>query len=621
VLRRINRFRKFETNETGARLLLVAPVALVALVACVLAWRERGSFAAGDWMGYAVVVALVVAAVLLSARARRPSPPLLAAVVLLLGLAAWDAVSITWSPVPSAARDEALLVALYALVLLLPSLTLVAGGRRAGALVVVAGLGVVAVATALALLLEAHPGEEAPGGRLVFPISYVNGQAAFFLAGFWPALAFAARRDEVAAIRVAALGAAEAFLAGWLLTQSKGGLVGLAVSAVVVLAVAADRVRLLLPTAAAAAVVGVAYRPLTAPFRASESGLDDAVHSASRAMLVCVVVALVVGLAYVALDRRVSFGARGRRAANVALAAAAVLAVVGGVAAFFVAVDKPGRYVERKWASFKSLPDTKHGSSHLATLGSNRYDFWRVELDEFVDHPVAGDGARGFWPAYLLHRRSGESPRRGHSLFLDVLSETGLVGLFLLVGGLGAALVATLRGARSLLGAALLGTGVYWVVHSAVDWVWTLPAVGLPFFLLVGIGAATGNRPYLPSRAAVAAGVAALVVAVLGFAPPWLSARYTEQALQGAGDPSAALGRARRLDPLSTDPLLAEATLASSPENIAPLRSAVAKEPRRSDLHFLLARAYAEAGRTAASRRELLLARRLDPHNRSLTLP
>jgi Flp pilus assembly protein TadD len=111
-----------------------------------------------------------------------------------------------------------------------------------------------------------------------------------------------------------------------------------------------------------------------------------------------------------------------------------------------------------------------------------------------------------------------------------------------------------------------------------------------------------------------------VVLAVLGFAPPWLSARYTEQALQGADDPSAALSRARRLDPLSTDPLLAEATLAPSPANIPPLRSAAAKEPRRSDLHFLLARAYAEAGRTAAARHELLLARRLDPRNRSLTL-
>jgi hypothetical protein len=620
LVRGINRIRKFENNEVLARVLLVLPVALVALVSCVLAWRERGSFAPGDWMGYGALIALVVAVVLLGARARGPSTPLLVGVSLLLGLAVWDAISIAWSPVPSAARDEALLVALYALVLVLPSLTLPAGGRRAAALVVVAGLALVAVGAALALLLEAHPGDDAPGGRLVFPISYVNGQAAFFLAGFWPALAFAARREETAAIRVAALGAAEAFLAGWLLTQSKGGLVGLGASAVVVVAVAADRLRLLVPGVVAAAVVAAAYRPLTAPFRASDDGLDDAVHSASRTMLVCVAVAVAVGVAYVAIDRRVSLGARVRRAGNVALVALVVLAVVGGVAAFFATVDKPGRYVERKWASFKRLPDTEQGSSHLATLGSNRYDFWRVELDEFAGHPVAGIGARGFWPAYLLHRRSDESPRRGHSVFLDVLSETGFIGLLLLVGGLGGALLAALRGARSLLGAALLGTGVYWIVHAGVDWIWTLPAVGLPFFLLLGIGGATGERPYLPSRASVAAGIAAVLLAVLAFAPPWLSARYTEQALQGSGDPTAALRRARRLDPLSTDPLVAQATLASSPGDISPLLRAVEKEPRRSDLHLLLARAYSRAGRDADARRELLAARRLDPHSRSLTL-
>ena len=111
-----------------------------------------------------------------------------------------------------------------------------------------------------------------------------------------------------------------------------------------------------------------------------------------------------------------------------------------------------------------------------------------------------------------------------------------------------------------------------------------------------------------------------MLLAVLAFAPPWLSARYTEQALRSSSDSSAALRRARRLDPLSIDPLVAEATLASSPGDIAPLRRAVDKEPRRSDLHLLLARAYKKAGREDDARRELLAARRLDPSDSSLTL-
>ena len=28
------------------------------------------------------------------------------------------------------------------------------------------------------------------------------------------------------------------------------------------------------------------------------------------------------------------------------------------------------------------------------TIGSNRYDFWRVAVHEFAHHPVAGIGAR-----------------------------------------------------------------------------------------------------------------------------------------------------------------------------------------------------------------------------------
>src|SRR5205085_1524736 len=94
-------------------------------------------------------------------------------------------------------------------------------------------------------------------------------------------------------------------------------------------------------------------------------------------------------------------------------------------------------------------------ATHLVQVGSNRYDSWRVALDEFAHHPLLGIGSRGFGTAYLQHRRTDENPTRSLSIELDTLSETGLVGFALLLAALGIPLLLALRRARvELAGAA-----------------------------------------------------------------------------------------------------------------------------------------------------------------------
>jgi fermentation-respiration switch protein FrsA (DUF1100 family) len=168
---------------------------------------------------------------------------------------------------------------------------------------------------------------------------------------------------------------------------------------------------------------------------------------------------------------------------------------------------------------------------------------------------------------------------------------------------------------RSVVGGGILGAGAYFAVHTGVDWVWTIPEVGLPAFALLGIGASRGGGGTLTARVAVAAGAVALALAVLAFAPPWLSRRFVDRAYTAGAASRAAdeLRWARRLDPLSTDPLVAEAVLARPPADIAPLERAVGKEPRRADLHSLLGNAYLAAGRKAAARREFRAALRIYP--------
>lgn len=585
--------------------------------ACLAAWHDYGSVNAPDWLPYAIVVALVVAAISLSGAALAPELLAGAGVAALVLLAAWVGISARWSAAPSLARDEALLTALYALALLLPLLTIGSVAERLGAAaVVVAGLGALAVATELRLRYGSHPDTLYVYGRLDFPVSYPNANAAFFLVGFWPAIGLAARRAWPVVARAVALAAATALLADWLLTQSKGGGIALAVSAVVFFALCPARLRALPPTLVAAALVGAAYRPLTAPYRASSADLADTIRHAGTVSLLLVAVAAAVGLVYAALDRRVVVSARAHRVLSFVALLALVAALLGGAGAFAATVDRPGHFLADKWRSFKTLPSTHEGSSHLFSLGSNRYDFWRVALHTFEHHPLGGVGGRGFAAVYLQEGRSVETPQRAHSLELDELSETGIVGFGLLALGLGLPLVVALaRARRSPLRAALAAAGVYWLVHSTVDWTWTFPALSLPALLLIGVAAVPERGRPLRPLAAVPVGAAAAALAVLAFAPPWLSDRYTNLAYAHPAQAASDLRRARWLDPLSTAPYEAEAALAKPPADIPPLRTAVRKEPRQIDLRYQLGLAYLRAGRKAAAARQLEAALRLDPRS------
>jgi hypothetical protein len=593
----------------------VLPTAV--LVGCVwtLAWETLGSFDIVDWLPYSVGSGLVLATVLLSGGTSRPHWRAWGAAVLLLGLAAWTAISLDWSPAPSLARDESLLVAFYTVAVVVPLVTLrVAADRLAAASLVTIGLGSLALAAAVDVRFAVHPENLFVDGRLAFPVTYPNALAAIFLVGFWPSIGLAAEARLPAIVRAGALGGAVAMLSALLLAQSKGGAIALVVSGLIFFAVCPRRLRALVPTLIVVALVGSQGSALTESYRASRAELISAMRHAGAVAAVLTGIAAVICLAYAVLDGRISISARVRRVAAKLIAVAVVAALAGGIASFLVTVNRPGHFFARQWRSFKHVPTNETASTHFAALGSNRYDFWRVALDEFSDHPAAGIGARGFYSVYLVERRSSETPQRAHSLELDALSETGIVGFVLLLGSGGLLFASLWPGARvSLVGAGLLAAFAYFAVHTAVDWVWTIPEVGLPAFVLAGIGASAESRGLLRARAAIPAGVAVLALSLAGFAPPWLSARFVDRAYDAGTVLNARneLRWARRLDPLSTDPYVAEAELARSPADIPPLERAVDKEPRREDLRYLLGTAYLRAGRKADARAQLREALRL----------
>jgi hypothetical protein len=581
----------------------VLPTAILAAAAWALTWLATGSMDAADWLPYAFLAGLLVVVVLVTGAAARPGRLEVAGLSALVGLAVWEAISAAWSAVPSLARDDGLLTLFYALALVVPLVTLRTNGDRlfaAGA--IAAEAGALAVATALELRFGGNQADHFYSGRLSFPISYPNAQAAAFLVGFWPAVVLAAQRWRSVWTRGFALAAATAISSGWLTAQSKGGVLAIGVSAVLVFAVSPLRLRLAVPTLVAAGLTAAAYGPLTEPFRSSgDTELVADVRRTGTTILLLTVAGAVAGVIYALADRRLRLGARAHRAVAITALVATLAAAVAGAAVVFARVN-----LQQQWREFKSAP-TNAASSHLLQLGSYRYDIWRVAWKEFEDHPVAGIGSRGFAVAYLEKRHSPDTPVRAHSFELDALSELGIVGFLLVLAALVPLLVPIVAGtlARDAAATAAFGGAAYWLAHASVDWLWTVPACGLPFFLLLGLGGPRGERVIVGRRPALALAAAVAVVGLLAFVPPWLSARLTVRG-QTAW--------AKRLDPLSVDPYVAQAARSPTPQGaIDQLRSAVRKEPRVVELRFALASAYRRAGEKQAARAELLQAKRLDP--------
>jgi hypothetical protein len=596
------------------------PTAAVAALAAVLAWREQGSISSKDWVNYAVPIALILAAALLSGAARRPRRAAVATLGALVAFAAWSALSLAWTPLPTAGRDEVLLTLLYAAVFAVPVVTLRTSTERLAAVsAVTLVLGAIAVGAGVDLLLSENPLPDFRGGRLYAPLTYVNAQAALFLVGLWPALVLASRRASPPLLRALFLAAAVAMVGGWAMTQSKGALAGLAVAGVALFALCPARLRLVPPAVIVAGVTAAAFGPLTVPvLETRPARVLDAIDAAATAQLLATAAAFAIGLLYAFVDGRLQLSPRTRRAAGVVVLAGAAAAAAVAVVVAVSAVGDPASYARDKWEEFKTLPERETEETHLTALGSNRYDFWRVALTEFADHPVGGIGTRGWSAAYLVEGESDETPARSHSLVLDVLSETGLVGGLLLLAALAIPVVAMARRLDRVPTAAAFGGVLYWIVHAAGDWTWTFAAAGIPFFLLLGIPLASARTKELKSVARLAGGSAALVLALLVFAPPWLSARLTEQATASGGAAAQSdLRWARRLDPISVEALLAEARLAASPpEAIPPLERAAEKEPRSVGVRYLLGITYLAAGRREDARAELLAAQELFPDDR-----
>ena len=602
-------------STTAGRLidsLREAPATVPALAALALfvVWAtDQAGYPLTHWApGGLIVMALLGIALLL---VRLPVAEIPTPVKLTLGcLAAYTALSfasILWASVPGDAWEGANRTLLYLLVFALFALW-PQRGRSAVLLLGAWTVAIIGLAAFVLLHVDAAAGDLTrmkalmPEGRLTYPSDYANANAAQWLIAFWPALLLAREARLHWSVRGLLAGGAVLLAEIALLSVSRGSLYATPVMLVLVFALLPGRTStfaLLVPVAAGIAAAAPSVLRVGELLEHGQRA-TAAMHAATTATLLAAAGVAVVVAAGTAIGSRsrLSEGSteRVRRGVGAVAIATLILVLAGG----WVAAGNPVTRARHAWDTFKSekgYAANGSGNRLISGLGSTRYDFYRVALDEFVAHPLVGIGADNFAEPYLEHGRSEQTPHYPHSIELRTLTETGLVGALLALVGLGAALLAgwrALRGSDQLgraVAAAALAGFAYWVVHGSFDWFWEFAGLGAPAFALLGLACALAPRqavteavyapgrsaPSVPSwcsrmpgssfrRPAIVAGAIVTLVAAVSLAAPWLSQLEIESAARiwpkAPATAYARLNDAARLNPLSDEPYLVAGSIA-----------------------------------------------------------
>ncbi|MFL5894019.1 MAG: O-antigen ligase family protein [Thermoleophilaceae bacterium] len=613
----------------------VAALALFGLGALLFAPRLRAAAPLSGWSGVALLALFTV----------------------------WTGVTLAWSIAPDGTWAELNRALDYTLV---AAVALVVGSSLPHALER-AAIGYLVIAAAVALYAlggKAIPSFHVGGlidlnhtaffSRLRAPLAYWNALALFCALAVPIALRAAAGAARGRTGRAAAVVSLVLLLTTIGLTYSRGGFAALAVAVIVMLALGPERLR----TAAVAAAGAVGTAPaLIVAFTRHDLTHDlvpvarrtaDGLLFAAALAAGCVAAVVIARLLEQRADRVATTLPR-RRALGLAGAAAA-LAVVAVVALLAASDRGIGGTVSHEVSSFKSVKYQRQNDPAriLQTNSGNRWVWWGEAVGAWADRPVGGWGAGSFPLIHHRYRHNALEVLQPHSVPLQFLAETGVVGALLALAAL--ALLTTAAGRRAAAGVraaragippgrehgyavALLAAVLAWLVHMWFDWDWDIPGVTLPLVAFLGLLAARPlGAPALalaPARSGPVIGrrVAALVLGAALAAAVAVSAALPSLANDHLQSATAAFASgnleeavreadiARRLDPVDVDGLLLEsrAAVRRTQFRLAArlLTDAVHRQPDNPDVWFDVGRLELIAGNLAkmraAARRMLVL--------------
>jgi tetratricopeptide (TPR) repeat protein len=494
--------------------------ALGALVLFVIWARSNGGYPVTHWAPGGLILLVLLAIALTSVPLRLSEVPVAVrvAVACLALYTVLSFFSILWAKVPGDAWEGANRTLLYLLVFALFALW-PQRGASAALLLGAWTLAMIGLAAFVVLHVDssASPAALFSEGRLKYPADYENASAAIWCMVLWPALLLAASRRIPWGLRGVLAGGTVLLADLALLSQSRGSLYATVVMLVLVFALVPGRLRTFVVLVPMAVGIGVTT---PAVLRVGDRALHGenikaALHGATTAIFAAsVLVGLIVTVGAMVESRDV-FSQTSVRRLRRGIGAIAIATLVAVLAGGWVAAGDPVARIRHGWDTFKGGYGANNAKVNrlVSGLGSGRYDFYRVALDEFIAHPLVGIGADNFQQQYLAHGRMEDSPHYPHSVELRTLTQTGLAGALLALVGLGAALLAggrvglaPIRRRADPLSAAVataaLAGFAYWLVHGSFDWFWEFAGLGAPAFALLGLACALAFSSRAPTTPA-----------------------------------------------------------------------------------------------------------------------
>jgi len=635
--------RDVRQRRSLARLAGPAYLALAAVIVVYLGFNAGGFFPAQPaLLGFLGAVAIAAYVTLTN----RPAGALMSRSLLLaagaLGLyAAWVLLSAVWSDAPGRALTEFGLALLYWGGLVLSGLW-GDGEQRLRWLIRGLALGISIVCLAGLASRTVPSVWPSPAsldlGRLSYPVTYINALGLLAVLGLILCLGLTCDR-EPRALRALGAMAAPGLATTLLLTFSRGaiaaGVVGIAVYVLV------GRSRLLvtgliavIPTTAVAVYAAYNADLLAVPIRGNHAAIAQG-HHVALVVAVSSAIALVIRVALLPADSRLialaPSRARPRVPSRFAWPALAAVAVVGALA---LGIPHQVTHQYHRFVQGNNFQNYGAVRDRLTDPGANqRIDYWKVALSQFGREPLHGGGAGTYEWEWAKHRPLTFHVLDAHSLYLENLSELGLIGATLLIVGLAIGLMGVARRARGPvrpLYAVVLAAYVAWLVRAGLEWDWEMPVVTLPVFLLLGaslIPVKDPGRPPPPGGRRWRAPAAITVLAAAGVAAvSTVSQSHTDASLAALSQSdcvqvksSAAAARF----PLAVHPQAREARalcFAAAGNDVAAARemdAAVGEDPGNWELRYGQALILAAAGVDSTSVAQQ--AHALDPRESVIT--
>jgi O-Antigen ligase len=426
----------------------------------------------------------------------------------LIAFAVWSGLSLEWSAAADNTWTEFNRTFAYVLMLGL-AISFGASSRQPLQAVLRALLVLVDVLVVYALGQKLLPGLHIGGlidlnqtvqySRLEQPLGYWNALALLLAMGAPAALSLAAHKAATKTTRIVSLVTLQLIVVTIGFTESRGGFIAIVIALAVCVAIGRRRLAMLMwaGVAVLGGVLPLVFGLLCAPLTSDNVPLSSREHAG--AWLLLAVVAAVVLLVLAArwlyeLEPVTEISQERERGIWRLLATAAGGVVVVGVIAVSAHYGGPGAALRHLWHSFKATGSITVSNPNrlFSAESSNRWGWWVQALRGFWARPLGGWGAGSFPVVDLLFRRDELTAANAHSVPLQWLVETGIVGVALALSAWALLLrsaVATVRGSTADRWAAraLVAAVVAYAVHAFYDWDWDIPGVTLPALVLLGV--------------------------------------------------------------------------------------------------------------------------------------